>query len=160
MAACLVPGCEEDGIYCDVCCDSCYCHIHKDKCNKRICQLCNGPFDGTTGKYCETCDTLDESSYLKCPFQGCKSVFGVQLVSCCSTYYCQDHFKYHEWRKCCPACTSKVRCILCVKTKDCPCGYKKCKICERFFHENNLDRDGNCFMCYKSPYYFSQEAKP
>lgn len=160
---CHVPDCEEDGIYCQACCDSCYCHIHKSLCTKRICKLCNGSFEGSgKDEYCETCDSIDEASYLKCPFQGCSSRSGagshissepLTKVECCSTYYCREHIKYQDWRKCCPGCTTKgFRCILCVKTKPCPCGHRKCRWCENFLHENNLDKEGKCNICYHSPY--------
>jgi hypothetical protein len=157
-AECRYEDCFNDAIYCYACCDACYCPMHVQECTKKICQLCNTAYTPQTKEnkedtiYCNTCRDLSTIK-LQCAFRGCESVFAVTKAVCCDTYYCNEHMKYQDWKKCCPACTTTVRCIMCVKTKPCPCGYRRCRDCDRFFHETDLDNDNQCFMCFRQPYY-------
>jgi hypothetical protein len=155
MTSCVVKECDEDGIYCEACCKTCGCYFHLNVCKKQVCQLCNAGYEPwkEDSHLCTSCDGLKEVR-LQCAFEQCKAVFGIQRVHCCESYFCNEHYKYQDWRKCCSACTrNSTLCIVCVKTKNCPCGFQPCVECERFFHKDQLDEEGQCLLCFHSPYY-------
>jgi hypothetical protein len=146
---CRVPECEVDAMYCKACCDSCYCIHHRDKCTKKICKWCGG---WSTRDHCESCEALAKG----CLSRGCE-MHNATRVDCCGLYYCIEHIPFLQWKKCCPACTTKgLRCIVCVKTKACPCGYKQCTTCHEFLHKDNLDAQGECNICYRLQFAYHE----